>query len=257
MTQMIRSISVKRLSRLFILPLYFLSFLAHSQHYFFCEKDLPVNLQIESLKHCAQTPVIIASTGEESSANLSFALINALSRNQSIGASIVNFPNNKTKTVYRSAYLALAPLCMQELHQRHVDTIINLYGGHLGFSPELSALEKTQFKTMGGKTYIQILNFEVDHVKQNQLPHLNNTIAEIINYIIHSNGDVLIHCMAGEHNTSVIFGVLHKCFNHLPPAIINKEASCHMGNSDPYELKTRAGVLDIIKQYPCDLLEHL
>ena len=244
---------------LLILPLYLSSFLVHSEHYFTCEKVFPLKLQVESLKYCTQTPGVIINHGEKKTLNLNFSLSSMIHKHQNTGASIINFPNNNTKIVYRSANLGMSPLCIKELHdQRDVETIIKLYSGLFGYSPQLSALEMRVFQNVGGKTYMQILDYEVDHLEQNQIEGLNKQIAEIISYIRYSKGNVLIHCLVGEHDTGVIFGVLQKCYNHLPLEMIEKETVCHISDSStPYEVNTRKNIFNIIKQYPCDLLKNI
>ena len=80
----------------------------------------------------------------------------------------------------------------------------------------------------------------------------NKKITTILRYIQAQEGNVLIHCLAGQHLTGVIFGVLQKCYNKLPLTVIKKNAECHMGVPlSRYAQKAHDKTLALIDAFPC------
>ena len=127
-----------------------------------------------------------------------------------MGAMVLHLPNQQKKTVYRSASLAGPPFCLNELFsKRHVANIINLIDRTIAHAPFLKALEEDEFRAIGGEWYFQVLNFGVTpETVVND--HFFQMITDIIKQIIHTRGDVLIHCVSGEHDTGIIFAILQK-----------------------------------------------
>ncbi|AHE66317.1 protein tyrosine/serine phosphatase [Legionella oakridgensis ATCC 33761 = DSM 21215] len=174
-------------------------------------------------------------------------------KTNNLGGIKVLFPGN-TKSVYRSAYLAGSPMCIQSLSKAGIKTVINLYSGRRGYAEHLYPLESTIFKANGVPDYIRIDHYMVDSSHQS-LDKFNRKITEIIKKIAMAKGNVLIHCYAGEHDTGVIFGVLNKCINHQSLKSIEEDTKCHMGFQSAYEKISYHHIMDIIRQFPCKLLE--
>ncbi|CDZ75913.1 Protein tyrosine/serine phosphatase [Legionella massiliensis] len=227
---------------------------SYAQTNFSCERNFPATLQVKSINECKETPATIKKTND-----LNIQLVNALFHDQNLGATVLNLPGNKHKIVYRSANLAGAPLCMKSLvEQRQVHTIVNLYSGKRGYNRELVALEKAVFNDVGGKEYIQIQDFFTTHVEPSQIPALNKQIAQIAKTIANSEGNVLVHCLVGEHDTGVIFGVLQKCYNKLPIKQVINEMGCHLTQdiSPAYQRAAFNSVAKLIKEFPCELINE-
>ena len=66
-----------------------------------------------------------------------------------------------------------------------------------------------------------------------------------------SEGNVLIHCMGGEHNTGVIFAILRKLYQQVDLDVIIQEYKCHCGWVSDDTLNGVYQVnIDIIKEFP-------
>ena len=128
--------------------------------------------------------------------------------------------------------------------------MINLYYGELGYAESLLPLEKDIALSNGLEDYINIEGYMVNALKLSN-EALNEKISSILRAIETAKGNVLIHCYTGEHDTGVIFGILNKCYNHLPLESIYNNLMCHMETKSAYGKKTTARAIQIIKAYPC------
>ncbi|WP_133128803.1 tyrosine-protein phosphatase [Legionella nagasakiensis] len=225
---------------------------------FQCEKVFDPNLQLEQVSSCDSSYedevydnlFKLKKTDKVGFDNKLFFIV---MKTNNLGGVKVLFPGNH-KLVYRSAYLAGSPMCIQSLSKSGIKTVINLYSGKVGYAEHLYPLESTIFKANGVQEYIQINHYMVDASHQSP-DKLNPKITEIIKRIAMAKGNVLIHCYSGEHDTGVIFGVLNKCFNHQSLKSIEEDTKCHMGFQSAYEKITYHRVMDIIRQFPCKLLQ--
>ena len=225
-----------------------------------CEAMLPKTLQIPAIDQCNQKIVYVPQSEEKYyntplfDANLTEMVL----KNNNFGASIFFLPNHEKKIVYRSANLAGSPLCLYTLvNKYHVKTIINLISTETGHGPQLKILEESLFQTIGGQNYIHILNYQVTPGITIINDNLFQNITNIIKQIINTDGDVLVHCLAGAHDTGTVFGIMQKCYNKLPIDMIKKNAACHMGSQNySYQKKVFDLVSQIIDQYPCSLLQN-
>jgi|GEM_PF-1861455 hypothetical protein len=221
---------------------------------FQCEKVFSSSLQVSNVKHCNSSYVNNLPNPKKIGRVLfNNALFFSVLKNNNLGAVKILFRNGERKTVYRSAYLAGSPLCIHALSKRKIQTVVNLYSGHLGYAAHMHSLEAAIFKANGVRHYLRINNYMVDALRLPQ-KKLNNKIANIIKKIITAKGNVLIHCYTGEHDTGVIFGVLNKCLNKQSPKAIQENTSCHMGHTSKYGQKTYLRVTKIIRHFPCSLL---
>lgn len=236
--------------------LFFLPGMAFSDNTLLCEGVFPASSQVKALQYCNQPIADMDNSLNATGKDFDLALAMRVLTHNNIGASVFSLGPTLQKTIYRSANLAQSPTCLDELvKQRKVTTIINLYSGTFANAQTLNALEQNEFQSAGGESYVSINNFMVD-AKRMTMNELNQRIASIIKFIVNSNDNVLIHCLVGENDTGVIFGVLQKCYNKRPMQEISHNASCHMGRySTAYEAKAYQNVIHIIDQYPCDLLK--
>lgn len=221
---------------------------------FQCERVLSPDLQVNQVKFCNSSYVDkLPSPNKVGKTTFNNELYyNVLNKNN-LGGVKVLFPNDQEKIVYRSSYLVGAPLCIQNLSNLGVNTVINLYSGNLGYAPNLYHLEQHIFKENKVTNYTQTQGYMVDAL--NLTPkELNLKIAAIIKSIATAKGNVLIHCYTGEHDTGVIFGVLNKCYNKQMLKNIRQDTLCHMGETSDYQYKTFQHAMKIIEQFPCELL---
>jgi len=139
-----------------------------------------------------------------------------LSTYSNVGYEYINFPNGG-KIVFRSATFGPNPDGLKSLVKNaHITTIINLFSAKWVYNlDELNLKEKNAFMSVGGQNYIQILHFSDNPAKYPNREVFLNKISQIIKYIQYSDGNVLIHCLGGEHRTGIIFGILLRCFNDL------------------------------------------
>lgn len=222
---------------------------------FECEKVFSPTLQVEEIAQCNSSYVIsmpLLSNKKSAVVQFNNNLFDALLKNNNLGGIKVKFPGQKSKIVYRSSYLAGAPLCIQSLAFNGVKTIINLYDGNKGYAQQLYQIELVLAKENDIENYTLIRDYLVN--QDVSYSKLNQKIIEVIHDIANAKGDVLIHCYTGEHDTGVIFGVLNKCINNQPLSVIKKNMICHMDSGAGYGIHTTKRAYDIIEQFPCDSL---
>ncbi len=218
---------------------------------FLCEQNFPHTLQLDALENCDQNPLTLNTDLNVDSPEFDNLLADSALSHNNLGGAIINFTQNLRKSVYRSAVLSASPLCLQELvKKRHVSTIINLYEQAHSYKDELILLEQKIFQANGGEHYVRILNLRIDKLENHASFH--KKITTVLKYIQADEGNVLVHCLAGEHLTGVVFGVLQKCYNKLPINVIEENAECHMGKSlNSYTKKSHDDTLTLIKEFPC------
>jgi hypothetical protein len=178
-----------------------------------------------------------------------------------LSGSIIHFPSG-TKHVYRSAMLAYSPETLKELmKERAVTTVFHLSNKKTVNQKAWTNKEKEHFFSLGGKpeNYIHILDFDYIFNDEDELIGGQKKVAEIIQQIEKSEGNVLIHCLGGEHKTELIFEVMQKCYNHVPMENIIARYKCHTAwSTDP---ATKSGYkqnnVDFIQEYPSELLDRV
>ena len=82
-------------------------------------------------------------------------------------------------------------------------------------------------------------------------------IASIIRLVASSDGAVLIHCLGGEHRTSLVFEVMQKCVNKIGISNIIQRYKCHTGWTKVNKWGFRQQDVDFIQSFPCGLIDDL
>lgn len=171
-----------------------------------------------------------------------------------ISGSIVKFKNTK-KEVYRSAILSENIALLSELvKKRNVKTIVVLTSSNIfNITPWLDK-ERSIFAALGGAQFLHILDFDSNsEVSQN-----NTTIASIIKLIANANGNVLIHCLGGEHKTELVFEAMQKCLNKVDTDNIIQRYKCHTGWVDSTNTGGfRENNVNFILDFPCVLINDM
>lgn len=175
-----------------------------------------------------------------------------------ISGSKIHFPSG-SKDVYRSAMLAFSPETLKELiKERGVKTIIHLSNKKTVNQKLWTQIEKEHFTSLGGKidNYVHILDFDYLFNDEDELFQGQKKVAEIIHLIEQSEGNVLIHCLGGEHKTELIFETMQKVYNHLSMENITSRYKCHTAWSPDPKIKSgyKQNNLDFIRDFPDDLL---
>lgn len=207
----------------------------------------PKTLQVKKIKHCSVDKIIdLAGHNQVNTTTFDNYLFAKSITKNNLGA----IKLNNDKVLYRSAYLAAAPLCVASLAKANVTTVINLYSKDSGYAKQLLPLEKAVFAQNKINNYIAIKGFQFD---DNSLSNeqMNEKISEILNTIKQAQSNVLIHCYAGEHDTGLIFALANKCINKQPIDLIEKNLACHMDVKTNYGKKAYHQIMQIIKQYRC------
>lgn len=175
-----------------------------------------------------------------------------------ISGSIIHFPTGD-KHVYRSAMLAYSPDTIKELvEERGVKTIIHLSNKDTVNQAEWTRKEQHHFFKLGGQpeNYIHILDFDYVFNDEDELHEGQFKVAEIINLIEKSEGNVLIHCLGGEHKTEIIFEIMQKVYNHLGMANIEERYKVHTAWSPDPNKKSgyKQNNIEFIRDYPESIL---
>lgn len=176
-----------------------------------------------------------------------------------ISGSIIHFPSGK-KDVYRSAMLAYSPETLKELIQeRGVKSIFHLSNKPTVDQKAWTEKEKQEFIKLGGKpaNYFHIKDFDYVFNDDDELINGQNKVTEIINQIEQCEGNVLIHCLGGEHKTELIFEIMQKCYNHVDMDNITVRYKAHTAWSPNPNIKNgyKQNNLDFIRSFPCELLD--
>lgn len=175
-----------------------------------------------------------------------------------ISGSIIHFSSGP-KHVYRSAMLAFSPETIRELmEERGVKTIIHLSNKKTVDQKTWTQKEKEHFFKFGGspKNYLHVLDFDYVFNDEDELSGGQQKVAEIVERIEKSEGNVVIHCLGGEHKTELIFEILQKCHNKVNQENIENRYRCHTAYSgDPHKKSGyKQNNVDFIRDYPCELL---
>jgi len=182
--------------------------------------------------------------------------VTANTRNSAnMGGTWFTFPNGVKKQIFRSSFIVGKEKCLKYLIEKNnVSTIINYYGGSMSSAAMLSKEEMDLYKTLGGSTYIRIMDFEYKFKKMPK-DKIIKKIVEIIKLIEYAPENVLIHCYGGMHRTGIIYGVMQKCLNKIPVEKILDEYKCHVAWESK---KLKGGYCSdnetMIREFPCKLL---
>jgi hypothetical protein len=176
-----------------------------------------------------------------------------------ISGSVIYFPSGK-KDIYRSAMLAYSPDTLKELmEERGVKTVFHLSNKKTVDQQAWTQKEKEYFLSLGGKleNYVHIKDFDYLFNDEDELYSGQQKVAEIIEQIEKSEGNVVIHCLGGEHKTELIFEVMQKHYNHLKMDNITERYKCHTAwQPDPLAKSGfKQNNLDFIRDFPGELLE--
>ena len=174
-----------------------------------------------------------------------------------ISGSIINF-KEKPKKIYRSAILSENLALLSELvKERNVESIVILTNSKIFNIDPMINKEREFFSVLGGKQFNHVLNFhcDFDFKDKEQVQEARNKVASIVKLIQNSEGDVLIHCLGGEHRSEVVFEVMQMCFNRSNMDDITKRYKCHTGwESDTSIGNYRKENLDFIRDFPREVL---
>tara|TARA_B110000503_G_C7169209_1_gene423458 strand:- start:4633 stop:5361 length:729 start_codon:yes stop_codon:yes gene_type:complete len=174
-----------------------------------------------------------------------------------ISGSIVNFKDSPKK-IYRSAILsenlALLSILVKE---KNVKSIVVLTNSKIFDIAPMINKEREFFSVLGGKQFNHVLNFhcDFDFNDKKEVKEVQGKIVSIIKLIQNSEGNVLIHCLGGEHRSEVVFEIMQRCFNKLDMDNITQRYKCHTGwKSESLIGNFRKENLEFIRDFPCDLL---
>lgn len=184
----------------------------------------------------------------------------SIARSNNISGSIIKFKKGN-KQVYRSAILSENLALLSELvRERGVKTILVLTNSRILDIVPLIEKERSAFSILGGTLFIHILDFD-SHIDINNIEEVQYTyarIASIIKLIDNSDGNVLIHCLGGEHKTEMVFEVMQKCINKLYIDNIIERYKCHTGwKNENICGGYREDNLKFITGFSCDLIKGM
>ena len=227
-----------------------------------CGTTIPKNLRVEKLHlgtcYTQYEDVFIGVAKEDPLFEQLFKLHVAKFNN--ISGSIVKFKNGQ-KEVYRSAILSENIALLSELvKKRNVKTIVVLTSSKIfDITPWLDK-ERSIFAALGGTQFLHILDFDSHFNIQNEseVRRVNATIASIVKLIAGADGNVLIHCLGGEHKTELVFEAMQKCLNKVGTDNIIQRYKCHTGwvdSANPGGF--REYNVNFILDFPCDLINDM
>ncbi|MFM7578954.1 MAG: tyrosine-protein phosphatase [Microcystaceae cyanobacterium] len=187
------------------------------------------------------------------------ALANNAAQYNNLGGSLVQFPQGQ-KQVFRGSILSNSPDCLQQLvKEKGVKTIVNLYSGNLINEDQLANQERDFFQKLGGDNYLHILNFSdsPDPNKNQTLATIKDRIAQIIQAIAASPGNIYVHCVGGIHRTGEVYGILQKCVNRVPMAQVLADYEKHAGGTRQNNREYRPANVEILQTFDCQRLDRL
>lgn len=174
-----------------------------------------------------------------------------------ISGSIINFKDSPKK-IYRSAILSENIALLSELvKKKDVKSIVVLTNSKIFDITPLIKKEREFFSVLGGKQFNHILNFDCDFDFQdsNEVQKAQAKVTSIIKLIANTEGNVLIHCLGGEHRSEVVFEVMQRCLNKLDMDNIIERYKCHTGWENESSIGNfRQENIDFIRDFPCELL---
>jgi len=223
---------------------------------FKCSKFLPQQSPLSVVEGCtdftAYEPELGVAIDNNDMETFEILMRFHVGRYNNLGGIIAKFPSG-IKTIYRSAMLSEDPKCLWNLvKQRDVTNIINVYKEkHFDMTPWIKR-EKDLFRIAGGKNYLHFDNLDYKYKTPKQKELLVDQVTEIIHAIENSEGNIVIHCLGGEHLTSIVFGTICKCFNEIPMESIIEEYKCHA----VWESENKPGGyveknVEFIRDFPC------
>lgn len=227
-----------------------------------CGITIPEDLRLKKLHfgtgYTQYEDVFIGIAKEDPLFELLFKLHVAKFNN--ISGSIVRFKNEQ-KEVYRSAILSENIALLSELvKDRNVKTIIVLTTSKIFDITSWLDKERAIFAALGGAQFLHILDFDSHFNMQNdsEVQRIHTIITSIIKLIANANGNVLIHCLGGEHKTELVFEAIQKCLNKVDGDNIIQRYKCHTGwidttNPGGY----RESNIKFILDFPCDLINDI
>lgn len=145
--------------------------------------------------------------------------------------------------------------CLNHLvKKKNVRNIFNLYNGSFKSAVFLRQAEKKYFYKVNGKKYTHIKDYEYK-LKHQTKEQLFNKISEMVNSIVETPGNSVLHCYGGMHRTGILYGILQKCVNGLKIEQVINEYRCHTA----YKSKEDEGGRnpkneDVIREFPCQIL---
>lgn len=177
-----------------------------------------------------------------------------------IDGSVVRFKSSQ-KDIYRSAILSENIALLSELvKERRVQSLVVITNSNIfDIVPWLNK-ERSVFSALGGSQFIHILDFDDrSHSQDNsEIQYMQHKIASIIRLVANAKGNVLIHCLGGEHKTELIFEVMQRCINGVDMENIIQRYKCHSGwKDDKNKCGFRQSNIVFIQNYPCDLVKNI
>lgn len=226
-----------------------------------CLRNIPEEIQVPPLLHCTEYTHYEPQLGLLKTDNpklFETELKEHVKKYNNAAGMIVSFPDGTRKSVYRSGYLGENPEAIQELvKERHVETMINIHNTDKFDSGPWIEKEKALFYSYGGKEYIYISDFNYNFANAEQKDKVMQKIASIIKLIQQSEGNVLFHCMGGEHRSGIIYGVLHKCYHKIAMESIIQEYKCHAAwQSEEQPGGYNPNNEELIRDFPVEYLNH-
>lgn len=177
-----------------------------------------------------------------------------------ISGSVIKFKKSQ-KDIYRSAILSENIALLSELVKtRGVKSIVVLTNSKIFDIVPWIDKERAAFSALGGAKFIHILDFDCDFDFTNKVEvrRARTKVASIIKLIASTEGNVLIHCLGGEHRTELIFEIMQKCINKLDMNNIIQRYKCHTGWENSINKGNfRQNNIDFIRDFPCALISDL
>jgi hypothetical protein len=228
-----------------------------------CQSTLPYALRLEKLCHGTSYTQYEKEIGE--AFHKDKALFEQLfklhiAKYSNISGSIINFKNS-SKEVYRSAILSENLALLSELvKKRGVTSIVVLTNSKIFNIIPLINKERDFFTVLGGKQFNHILDFhcDFDFNNKDEVTLAEGKVTKIINLIANTDGNVLIHCLGGEHKTELVFEVMQKCLNKVDTDNIVQRYKCHTGwvnIANPGGF--RENNVNFILDFPCALINDM
>lgn len=216
-----------------------------------CLPNFPPEIQVDPLKHCVEHNAFVPF---DKTKDYIECLKNHISKYHNVAGSLFTFPDGSKKEIYRSAYLFNSPRALQELVQeRGVTTLINFHNTNRFDQTPWIEIEKNLFLTFGGINYIYIPDFNYKFNNEAEKQAVFDKITFILNLIQQAPGNVLFHCMGGEHRSGIIYGILHRIYHPVPIEAIIQEYKCHVAwQSEEQPGGFNPKNVELIKDYPIE-----
>lgn len=225
-----------------------------------CESYIPDELRLEKFSNvsvCTEYEKEIGEAFHNDKVLFEQLFKLHVAKYSNISGSIINF-KEKPKKIYRSAILSENLALLSRLvKERNVKSIVVLTNSKIFDIMPMINKEREFFSVLGGRQFNHVLDFncDFDFGNKNEVEETRGKVRSIIKLIENSEGDVLIHCLGGEHRSEVVFEVMQRCFNKVDMENITQRYKCHTG----WESETSIGNyrkenLDFIRDFPCEIL---